>query len=336
MSLKKRRLTGCLLIILLLIFIEGCGTKRPIAFVKQQSLKNIILTDDVWGRVIIDDKVTLSNIEFFLSKLQPSKLKPSNLLLESAIKAQLFFQDNGKEMYFTEEWAYDGKKVYEGKDTNAIFAILKKDLYSKRQLGEMIQNSPVVTLSAKDINKSFQVANKSTLAQAILTSSQVNGELEQVVQLPPEYPFYQINISLSNSKRVVVTVLSPDFFVVNDLEKLHVFSNGKKLWEYFVANLGKPVLRPDQIAYLFQADNIQSSKWGGDLLPKKMFIVRVLTDGKLLNKKPVNLKENNELTFKINGKKFKVQVYDNYFFYKGRIYSLPGVMENLEKVVSAG
>lgn len=123
MGLMKRRIIGCFLLIVMLANIESCGTNYTTSFEKPQSLEKIIITDDVWGRVTIDNKVTTSNVDYFLSKLHPSKLNPSDLPLEAAIRAKLISRNSKKEMYFTEVWAYDGKIVYEGKDTESIYAI---------------------------------------------------------------------------------------------------------------------------------------------------------------------------------------------------------------------
>lgn len=200
----------------------------------------------------------------------------------------------------------------------------------------MINNSATVALISKDLNKTYSVTKKHDLANAVSSSQQLSGEEEQLRQLKPEYPFYQAAMLLTNSKTVVVTLFSPDLYMVNDLESLYYFANGNKLWDYCIAILGKPNPKPNQINYLFRADSVLSSKWKGDLLPKKEFIVRALREGKLVNRVPVGLKDYYQIMFNVKGQQINVQIYENYFVFNGNFYLLPDAMSILEKVFSAG
>lgn len=300
-----------------------------------KNLEKIILTNDVWGEVVIDDKVTISNIEYFISKLHTSKLEPSELLLESAIRAQLIYQDCQKELYVSKDWVYQGDLVYEGIDTNSIYNILKKFMYSSIQLSEIVNNSSLVSLSSKDTKTTYQVVNKPKIVQSFAASTKVSGDLEETQRLPPEYPFYCINVTFPNNKKLEITLITPDYFLVNDYEKLHVYSNGRELWDFCVATLGKPDPKHNQICYLFQANSITASKWDWDLQSRKNYIVRALLQGEQIKKKPMNLKDHYEMVFHVNGQEESIYIYENYFFFKGNFYYLLDAKGILERIVLA-
>ena len=333
----KKKVIGCFVIILLLTIIEGCANHK-ISSVKQENLENkIILIDDVWGRVIIDDKVTTSNVEYFVSKLQGSDLKPSDLILEVAIRAQLISGDSQKEMYFSRDWVYDGNVVYESRDVGSIYAILKRYLYSSKQLSEIVNKSPSIQLTATDTNSTCNVINKLNLLQALADSLEVSDTLEQILRLPPEYPFYSLTVALPNDNQVKITLISPEFFIVNDLQNVHVYSNGKKLWDYCVAIHAQPIPQFGQISYLFQANSIRASKWKWDLQPKKNYIIRALLESKEeLNKIPADLKIDYEITFEVNGQRLPVQIYNDYFIFNGKSYYRMDIQNVLERIMSAG
>jgi len=342
MNCNKRELAIYLAIIVFLILVnQGCGLKiqrgKETSPVNVTNLKKVIIMDEVWGSVTIDDKISLRNIEFFKTKFKHSNIKPSNLIMDMAIKAQFVYENEKTQIFFTNDWAYDGRNVYEGSSVKSIYSILTKELFSGKQLSDLVQHSASITLMAKDINRVYRVNSKKELAEAILTSSQLSGYSEQETLLTqPQYPLYQINLKLPNKKDIVITELSPELFRIADRQRIMAFSNDKSLWEYCVKMLGKPNPDRHMLSYLMEADSVICQEWGGEFAAQKLNIVRVLMEGKVSQQKLANFKKCYEVVFTVKNEKIKVLVSDNDFIFNGVNYHLPGVKSKLEKVISAG
>jgi len=332
-----KKISIYLVTIILLSIFAGSGINHSKASENRKSKEEIILTNDVWGTVILDDKVEVNNVEFFLSKLEKSQLKPSDLILEGAIKVQIVSRDKRKEMYLTKSWAYDGNVVYVGSETNPIYTILEKYMYSSKQLGIIADHSLSTKICSKDINKYNNKIYKQQFTQALAASSLIKGEMEQIQQLPPEYPYYFIVISFTNNKKLEITLISSDYFVVNDFDKRHFYSNGGQLWNLCISLLGRPSPQSDSINYLFEANSIKAAKWEWDLKARKNYIVRALSEGKKLKDKiPNDLQAQYEIIFLVNGHKIPVEIYKDYYSYQGQFYYLPNVINILERIISAG
>lgn len=342
MNCIKRKLAIYLVIIVFLSMVnQGCGSESQrgteTSPVNETKFEKVILMDETWGSVTIDDKIQLRNIGFFKTKFKHSNIKPSDLIMETAIKAQFVYDNEKKQIFVTNDWAYDGRNVYEGSSVKSIYAILTKELFSGKQLSNLVQHSSSITLMAKDINKAYRVNSKKELAEAILTSSQLNGYSEQETLLTqPQYPLYQINLKLPNKKEIAIIELSPELFRITDSQRIMAFSNDTSLWEYCVKKLGKPIPDRYMLSYLLEADSVICQEWGGEFAAQKLNIVRVLMEGKISQQKPDDFKKFYEVLFTVKNEKIKVIVSDNDFVFNGVNYHLPGVKNTLNKVISAG
>jgi len=184
---------------------------------------------------------------------------------------------------------------------------------------------------------SFNTTNQQNIIKALTVSSLVTGDMEQIRILPPEYPYYYVDFYLNNNQKIEITLITPEYFVVNDMETRHYYANGKELWNLFESVLGQPRPQSDSINSLFEATSIKTTKWKWDLNYRKNYIVKALLQGEKINTKtPDNLKMQYEMVFCLNGQQIPVEIYNDYYVFQGAYYYLPDTVNILERIVTAG
>lgn len=329
------KLTFIIIIIATLIpYSNGCNNNKMYDITTTEKIN----VEYLGRKVVIDDKVDVSNIIYIILKTekQPVVEDINNdhtgyFTLSDGTQIPIKINNN---CIIIDGYKYNVQNSYE-----MLWNIFSKYIYDIDFIIKKVEECDLIKLYAKDANTEY-VLNKNEIAKLSEILSISVPKRESVPGIFIEYPYYEIAIESNNGSNASIVFLNNSLISVNDGDYHSWYTTTDDLLEYVSTLLPIEKIKDKyDIKYLYNSSKVTviNSIYEGEYIYKASGLARVLSKGIKTKSYETNghsLKLN--LIFTINNDNYNVYVYENYFEYLDNYYSLPNAFNLILNILAAG
>ncbi len=213
--------------------------------------------------------------------------------------------------------------------------------FSITQIQTAIKDGKTIKILAQDTGGSLVLdeTKRKELIKVLADAAELKETKElAIVVASPEFPAYQIQIADSNIKLDIYDSLK---FGAGTENSRHIFMEKGDLAKLLNKWLPPRTYPETSLGYLFKATKVtvkgDTYTEETDFSPAKNAILRAIRSVQLQSSTlPQDAGEPLKITFTVNGKKYVLDIYDEYLGFNKAIYKLPGGKQTIQSLLSQG